>query len=132
LADVDVRGYTDTQAVTRHALYAAIALCLLVPAVLGAGLPERVLRTRPLLALGRISYGIYLYHLTVLGLAGKWHLANLEDDVHPYLLWSVVAIGGSVLAAAVSWKLVEEPLLALKKRGGPRLRPSHGGSAPAD
>jgi peptidoglycan/LPS O-acetylase OafA/YrhL len=131
LADVSPAGFTHAQVATRHALYTAIALCLLVPAVLGTGLSGRVLRTAPLPWLGRISYGIYLYHLTVLALLGRWELARLEDHVHPYLLWTAFAVAGSVLAAYVSWRVVEEPALRLRKLGGPRLRRSPAERAPA-
>ena len=99
LAHPSVEGFTHTQVLVRHYLYAAIAFCVLAGGLTG----PRPLETRPLRALGRISYGIYLYHLTVLGLLGKWDLASLEDHVHPYLLWSTFAIAGTLVLAAASW-----------------------------
>jgi peptidoglycan/LPS O-acetylase OafA/YrhL len=119
LAHPSVEGFTHTQVLTRHYLYAAIAFCVLAAGLTG----PRPLEVAPLRALGRISYGIYLYHLTVLALLGKWHLARLEDDVHPYLLWSAFAVAGTLLLASASWLVVERPALSLKRLAGPRLRP---------
>jgi peptidoglycan/LPS O-acetylase OafA/YrhL len=126
LAHPSAGGFTHAQVLTRHYLYAAIAFCVLAAGLTG----PRPLEVAPLRALGRISYGIYLYHLTVLGLLGKWHLARLEDDVHPYLLWSALAIGGTVLIACASWLVVERPALSLKGLAGPRLRPQPGAPRP--
>lgn len=132
LDELDPRGFTPTQALTRHGLYALIALCALVPAVLGTGLPGRVLRTGAGRLIGRLSYGIYLYHLMVLSLAGRWDLASLEGTVHPYVLWLAVAVGASMALAELSRRLVEDPALALRGLAGPRLRPPRAVSVPAD
>jgi peptidoglycan/LPS O-acetylase OafA/YrhL len=126
LAHPSAEGFTHAQVLTRHYLYAAIALCVLAAGLTG----PRPLEVAPLQWLGRISYGIYLYHLTVLGLLGKWHLANLEDHVHPYLLWTAFGITGALLCATASWLLVERPALALKPLAGARLRPRPSGSGP--
>jgi peptidoglycan/LPS O-acetylase OafA/YrhL len=123
LDDVGPSGFTHAEFATRHALHAAIAFCVVVPAVAGGGLPSRVLALRPLRRLGTISYSFYLYHLTVLGLLGMWGLARFEDTVHPYVLWLGASFAGTVLLAEISWRLVEAPALALKERAGPRLRP---------
>jgi peptidoglycan/LPS O-acetylase OafA/YrhL len=118
LAHPSPAGFTHGQVLVRHYLYAAIALCVLCAALTG----PRPLETAPLRALGRISYGIYLYHLTVLGLLGKWHLARWEDHVQRYALWSAFAIAGTLLLAGASWFAVERPALSLKRLAGPRLR----------
>jgi peptidoglycan/LPS O-acetylase OafA/YrhL len=119
LAHPSTEGFTHAQVLVRHYLYAAIAFCVLAAGLTG----PRPLEVAPLQALGRISYGIYLYHLTVLGLLGKWDLAQLEDHVHPYILWSTFAIAGTLLLATASWFAVERPALSLRGYAGPRLRP---------
>lgn len=129
LDDVDERGFTHEQFVVRHVLHAAIAACVLVPAVVGHGLPARFLGVRPLRRLGTISYSFYLYHLTVLGVLGLWGLDALEDVVHPYVLWFGASFLGTLLLAELSWRLVEAPALALKRLAGPRLPPR--GARPA-
>lgn len=71
----------------------------------------RLLASRPLVALGRISYGAYLYHLPIL--AGL--LAILPDlDYGPRRL--VLGTTATLLTAALSWTLLERPLLGLKRR----------------
>jgi peptidoglycan/LPS O-acetylase OafA/YrhL len=117
LSHPSVAGFSHAQVWARHELYTAIAFCVLAAGLTG----PRPLEAAPLRALGRISYGIYLYHLTVLGLLGKWHLARLEDHVHPYILWSAFGIAGTLALALASWLLVERPALALRRLGGPRL-----------
>ena len=109
-------AYTHTEWLIRHLSYAAIALCVLIAGVAGA----RALRWRPLVRLGEISYGIYLYHLLVLALLSRWGLIEWERYVHPYVLWTVFAFAGSVLLATLSWRLVERPLWRASRRASAR------------
>jgi len=115
-------AYTHTQWLIRHFSYAAIALCVLAAGVAG----WRALRWPPLVWLGVISYGIYLYHLVVLALLSRWGLIAWERYVHPYVLWTTFALAGSVLLAALSWRLVERPLSRAARRV-----PARPASAPA-
>ena len=103
------RAWTPTRTRSgsiRHLSYAAIAICVLITGVAGA----RALRWTPLVRLGEISYGIYLYHLLVLALLSRWGLIAWERYVHPYVLWTVFAFAGSAVLATLSWRLVERPL----------------------
>jgi peptidoglycan/LPS O-acetylase OafA/YrhL len=118
LRDARLDTYTHGEWLARHALYAAIALTVLAPAVAGGGGPARVLGAWPLQRLGVISYGVYLYHLLVLSLLARWGLASWERAIHPYVLWPVAALAGSVVLATLSWRLVERPAL----RAAPRAR----------
>jgi peptidoglycan/LPS O-acetylase OafA/YrhL len=74
-----------------------------------AGQPSwRALDNRPLHWLGRRSYGIYLFHLFVVGelphvLAGPTRLRWLELVVLTVVLSSA--------AAALSWRFIEQPFL---------------------
>src|SRR5205823_600212 len=59
---------TEAPYLARHYLYGAIALGLFLPAVFGdpdEGLIRRVLAWRPILWIGLVSYGAYLYHFPV-------------------------------------------------------------------
>ena len=96
---------------------------LLVAAVAteGTGAPlQRLLRTRPLQVLGRVSYGVYVLHyfvhLTALAwLAARPWGAALLGDRAGYALYAALGAGASVALAEVSWRLVERPALSLKR-----------------
>lgn len=69
------------------------------------------LRSRPLVYLGQISYGLYLYHalvyFVVFVIARRWGFA-------PSIGRDVVAMGLTLGVAALSWRFLERPLLTLK------------------
>ena len=69
-----------------------------------------VLGWRPLVAVGRVSYGIYLYHYAILlWLFGRgWSTTHTIAVAWPFTTALVVA----------SWYLIERPALALKDRIG--------------
>jgi peptidoglycan/LPS O-acetylase OafA/YrhL len=76
-----------------------------------------LLAWRPLAYTGRISYGIYLFHVPIYYLI--WTYAPIQPT---YLYWPVV-FAGSCAVAALSWTLVESPILRRSRpRGGPRHR----------
>ncbi len=73
------------------------------------------LRAPGLTYLGKISYGMYLYHsivfLIYLKVVGKLGLSR-----RPFLLDDLVCLGLVIALAALSWRLIERPILALKDR----------------
>lgn len=81
----------------------------------------RLLSGRTLRFFGRYSYGLYVVHVPVIGLAG---LAGLSPDAFagtpwelPALLGYVALMGGaSILVALASWHLFEKRFLDLKSR----------------
>jgi peptidoglycan/LPS O-acetylase OafA/YrhL len=72
----------------------------------------RALSARPLRELGRVSYGIYLFHVPVLGLLRRGSPWLAE---HPGPLF-LLALGLSGALAALSYRYFEAPLMALAPR----------------
>jgi peptidoglycan/LPS O-acetylase OafA/YrhL len=108
---------TEARYLARHYLYAAIAAALFLPAVFGdpeEGLIRRVLGWRPILWIGLVSYGAFLYHVAVLEQLKKWRFGSFADDVSPYV-WFPVALAGALAIAAVSWYCFERPILSFKR-----------------
>jgi peptidoglycan/LPS O-acetylase OafA/YrhL len=70
----------------------------------GSGPAAAALSLRPLAALGVVSYGFFLWHVPIL-----WALNRLGDWPGG-ALWAATA-GLSLGAAALSWRLLERPLL---------------------
>ncbi|MCA1685955.1 MAG: acyltransferase [Planctomycetia bacterium] len=90
--------------------------------------PLAPLRWRVLGSVGLISYGLYLYHSVAFSVVD--HYANARGVGGR---WWVDAIKFALpfAAAALSWRLIERPILSLKDRFGySRGRP--GGVTPAD
>jgi peptidoglycan/LPS O-acetylase OafA/YrhL len=91
----------------------------------GGGWLERGLGSRELARVGRVSYGIYLLHVPVVGLCKRacpW-LTERPAALFP------LAFGIAFVMAALSYRYVEGPLLALKERFRPR--PAPGAALPA-
>ncbi len=81
-----------------------------------------VLEWRPLRYLGKISYGLYVYHFPIVWFAGR--IADL--DITPPLLQpltALIAFAGTVLIASMSFQFMERPITNLKDRLFP-LKPS--------
>jgi peptidoglycan/LPS O-acetylase OafA/YrhL len=100
--------------VVRHVLYGVAAALFLAPGMLGVrrDLWHRALDSRPVQALGRWSYGIFLWHLAVMWtLIGITGLPLFRGGAW-WLLPTTVAV--TVVVAAVSWRLVEKPASRLR------------------
>jgi len=79
------------------------------------GLSTSVLGSHIFVKLGRISYGLYVYHVMAIGLAA----AILGPQLGKLTLIAsrlALAFGLTVAMAAVSYRYLETPFLALKKR----------------
>jgi peptidoglycan/LPS O-acetylase OafA/YrhL len=67
--------------------------------------------------LGRISYGLYVYHRLAAYVTSKLlikHLTSYNNPIYP--LKGAVALGMTVLMAALSYRYIETPFLKMKKR----------------
>ena len=111
-------GRTDIE-MARHAGYLLVAVLVVAPACCSTDpttWSARFLGSRPLVFLGMVSYGLYLWHQIFLynasadeGLIFQW--TGWPPFDAPFTqVFLLVAAGGIALGAA-SWYLVERPLL---------------------
>ena len=108
--------FSSTNYMERHLLYALFAIGLVAPAVLGdqtRGVTRRFLALRPLLWLGLISYGIFLWNLALLDRLSHWGYGDVPvlGSVPGWFIGGVVV---TVPVAAASYYVVERPALSLK------------------
>jgi peptidoglycan/LPS O-acetylase OafA/YrhL len=98
------------------AVLASATAVLLVNVVLSPStLASKVLEYGPLVWLGRISYGVYLWHYPVFKAASFLRLA--------WPLKLCIALAATLLVSALSYYLFEKPALNLKRKlvGNPEL-----------
>lgn len=137
-----VIGYKSAHWQVRQVLYGAVGVTLMVPLVFGdlrAGVVRRMMNSKVLWWLGTISYGFYLWHLSIMerlvtipSFAGppKWRGVfgwNLQNANLPGLI--VVTGVLTVIVAAVSWYGLEKPLGRFRNLFG--KRPSNVSEPPA-
>jgi peptidoglycan/LPS O-acetylase OafA/YrhL len=82
-------------------------------------IPNLVLSNRVLVWLGMVSYGVYLYHATLLA----WLDAHGADRIFPFNHWiglAIATIAFTAPVAAASWYFVERP--ALRRKTSTRRR----------
>ncbi|TMK40754.1 MAG: acyltransferase [Actinobacteria bacterium] len=118
-----------------HELRLAAAACILAPALGVTARPhpfQRALGWRPLLWVGQVSYGLYLWHLVM--------VRKLDDAGLPQAIgrptYIAAALAAALAAAAASFYLVERPILRLAHRrtrtGAPRAPGAGAGAGAAD
>ena len=93
---------------------AALGCCFLLLALLGL---EKTQLPRSAIYLGRISYGLYVFHLPVL------HLLSHNISIHRFIFkgenWffnGLVGLGLTIVVASISYRFFEAPFLRLKNR----------------
>jgi peptidoglycan/LPS O-acetylase OafA/YrhL len=129
----DLSEPTPGQAATKSVLYTAFGLLVILPAVAavrGSATPPggRLLRSRPVVWLGLISYGVFGYHVIVLSLVGR------IDAFEPFTgaFWGpwVITLVVTIALAALSYYVVELPIMRSARRRTSGPRPDAQASAP--
>jgi peptidoglycan/LPS O-acetylase OafA/YrhL len=103
-------------AVFEYTIWALFFVWLIDSAGRGfGGVTGRVLELRTLSYLGQISYGLYVFHLPVIGLA-RWSFARVGVPYpdHPALMFGFL-VAVTIVIAAGSWHFFERPLNNLKR-----------------
>src|SRR5262249_38042632 len=90
------------------------------------------LDVRPARFLGRISYGLYMYHPLVISVlvATMFRPALAGNTAAGWGLFFICVIGGTIGVAALSYRLIESPLLALAGSSRRQVDSAGAGSVP--
>lgn len=92
----------------------AAALLVVVAVLRGSAAIDAWLRWKPAVALGRISYGVYLFHYPVFLLTRDMVGISTVDGWRETILLATTSIGSTLVIAALSWRWFERPILGLK------------------
>jgi peptidoglycan/LPS O-acetylase OafA/YrhL len=93
---------------------------VLIYIIVKYGIFIRLLEWKPLEYMGRISYGLYIFHLPIFWFAlDIGDLGVNADWVNP--LATTIAFFGSLLIASISYHVIEKPVLHLKDHFFPLL-----------
>lgn len=105
----------------RQTLYGLFAFFVVAPAVIGPqnqGVVRRVLQTKPLVFLGTVSYGIYLWHESWITVFLRWTGDRIFTISFAELLLFVTL--AATATASASYFLVERPIIRARFRAPKR------------
>jgi peptidoglycan/LPS O-acetylase OafA/YrhL len=115
----DLSPASPGQAATKNVLYAVLAMLIVFPAVAGADESSEprvmgVLGGRVGHFLGDISYGVFAYHVVVLGVVERLTGHVVFTGRFATLFW--LTLSSSVVLATLSYRLVERPIMRRGRR----------------
>ena len=142
LASIPVQGgdlYLPLDSLAAHLLLGIGSALLVLGAVLPDSAPRRtLLGSAPVAWLGRISYGIYLYHLPAILLTRRLVLGLPSNPTHisalpvgSVILLTLAAGAGGIGFGALSWYAIERPAQrSVARVRGIRMRALAGAARP--
>ena len=112
--------YDELQWLAEHVLYITLGVLLVLPAVFGDprhGTIRRLLGHPVLAWVGLISYGVFLWHAPLMIHAWQNGAGGVLPFSMPFVSSLLVTTASAVACAALSYYLVERPILRFKDRG---------------
>jgi peptidoglycan/LPS O-acetylase OafA/YrhL len=107
-----------------------VGVFLLLPAIWDDGRRtglRGIAGSAPLVYLGVISYGIFLYHATAFQLVD-----DIGIDPWGFQVGALAGFAMTIAMAALSWHLIERPAMSLKRLVGGRREPTEPAAAGSD
>jgi peptidoglycan/LPS O-acetylase OafA/YrhL len=107
---------TSGESILKHVLYVAVAVFLILPLVGDEQPPvavQAVLANPVSRFLGKISFGIFLWHLAVIEV---WlRVSDTPEFSGEFWTISAVTLAGTIAVASVSYYLIEQPFQRLRR-----------------
>ncbi|MEO8760805.1 MAG: acyltransferase [Bacteroidia bacterium] len=66
--------------------------------------------------LGKISYGLYMYHLMIIPMVAFFSIKYFGDGKISFLFIYIVSVLTTILVASISYSILEKPFLVLKSK----------------
>src|SRR5262249_13455142 len=79
------------------------------------GSRQPILGSKALVYLGKISYGLYVYHILGLRIS-YWIFRGHTSRLPGFAVFFLVGLGLTVVLSAISYEWLEKPFLRLKER----------------
>ena len=95
-----------------------IGLFLLIPPVLytlSYSFINKLLSTRGIVYIGKLSYSFYLYHFVMIEVMMQYHAPSVT-------LYVVINFGASIILTLLSYHYIEQPFFKLRKKYGSRVQ----------
>lgn len=98
----------------------AIAFTLLIAIFIPSESTIRISDKNVMSLLGKISYGLYVYHIIFIHVLFQYFLKNniLMDDWATVCLFIIITMGGSIIVSLLSYRFLEKPFLVWRERFG--------------
>ncbi len=107
-------------------VYSGIAAFVFLVAIIHSRSAQKFLEKKPLIFMGKISYGVYLVHVTLLNYI-YYFFTHYDTPAHHILLLILAVIiyfMGTLVAATLMHYLIELPFIRVGKRIVGRMKPS--------
>jgi peptidoglycan/LPS O-acetylase OafA/YrhL len=110
---------TELKPVIRFTASSLFFFAVIVVALGGGERVTRLFSQQILFRIGQISYGLYVYHGLLRPFFKTWFydsvLVHLNNSILAATLYTLLCTGLSILIAYLSWVLLEQPILRLKR-----------------